>query len=418
MSNNVEYSPFRGMRDLLPEEVVRRDQLIQTITQTYRQFGFNRIETPAIERLEVLVGSHGGENEKLIFQILKRGEKGKQAEKSGESLADGGLRFDLTVPLARYYAANQSSLPVPFKAMQIAPVWRAERPQKGRYRQFTQCDLDIIGLAAPAAEIDLILATGSCLSEIGLKDFTVRLNDRRLLTELCRAIGVAEENTSDALIALDKLDKIGKEGVLEQLQPLASDIEKVRAMLDAATASKVDLRRFVQDFGLNVDDKVLDEMELVTQTVRALNHAQWNIEFDPTLVRGMGYYTGMVFEVSHPAFSFSLAGGGRYDKMIGRFLGKDVPACGFSIGFERLVLALSEGEQASKADNERAAVLYDALNGAEAAYQAAAELRRQAGSVTVLPTDKRVGRQIERLRATGITKIYFSTPGQALRLAD
>ncbi|WGD38235.1 histidine--tRNA ligase [Lysinibacter sp. HNR] len=354
-------NPPRGMRDFLPSEKSRREHVLNTIRGVYAMHGFDEIETPVVESSARLHSGLGGDNEKLSFGILKRGltpEDIRTAAENGspESLSDLGLRFDLTVPLARYYATHRGELPDVFRAIQIAPVWRAERPQKGRYRQFVQADIDIIGESSQLAEIELITATSAALAELGLRECVIRINDRRILFGILSYCGFPVETQEAALISIDKLDKIGTDGVIAELSESAPEasavLEKILQEIEphvvngGVPLTEAGIRSLVPD---TVDP------EAVAQLVRlgaALASIPEGIElrFDPTLVRGMGYYTGTIFEVSHPGSGSSVGGGGRYDGMIGRFLGKDVPAAGFSIGFERIVdLVETSGDGASDA---------------------------------------------------------------------
>src|SRR5947208_2938892 len=332
------------MRDILPDEVELRDAAVREIVAVYRAYGFRRIETPALESLRLLAGSDGGENEKLIFKVMKRGEELEAARRAGEDLADLALRFDLTVPLARYYADNHARLPDPLKAIQIGPVWRAERPQKGRFRQFTQCDIDVLGLASPLVEIELILATTDALARLGLSGLTVRINDRRLLEIVARHCGFPEAAHGAFFIAFDKLDRLGPEGVMAELRESGHDARAVRRFeallprLSAAEASLEGLRAVLP----GAAEAAWESLATIITTANAEIAAGCRVRFDPTLVRGMGYYTGPIFEIAAPGYASSIAGGGRYDRMIGRLLGREVPASGFSIGFERLISILGE----------------------------------------------------------------------------
>ncbi len=325
-------TPPRGMRDFLPNEKAVREHALGTIRRSFAAHGFDEIETPVMEDSARLHSGLGGDNEKLGFAVLKRGLSPADVAAAAESgdllaLADLGLRFDLTVPLARFYASHRAELPSVFRSIQIAPVWRAERPQKGRYRQFIQCDIDIIGEAGPLAEIELISATTAALDALGLTGCSVRINDRRILASLLAHWNVPPELAERALITIDKLDKIGVSGVVTELGSLGIDADGIADTLegmpdlgwDAAAPAWLDLAAYA-------DLRALRDALPATRLV-----------FDPTLVRGMGYYTGTIFEIAHPELGYSLGGGGRYDGMIGRFLGTDVPACGFSIGFERIV---------------------------------------------------------------------------------
>ena len=403
------------MRDLLPRQVATRDWASARILEVYASYGFTRIETPAVDSLKVLVGAQGGENEKLIFKILKRGEKLAAAD--GADAADLGLRFDLTVPLARYYAHLHASLPHPFRAIQIGPVWRAEQPQKGRYRQFTQCDIDVLGLGAPLAEVELIRATVDALAAVTLRSFTVRLNDRRVLTALVRAAGFSDDQAGPILITLDKIDKIGAAGVQAELvgrgvasEQAARFLSSVQEMEKRALGGDADLSWV----DLPVDRRALDDLGAILAAVRA-EYGAWaksgtavEIRFDPTLVRGMGYYTGPIFEITHTGYPSSIAGGGRYDDMVGRFLGRPVPACGFSIGFERLVEILEEreGGRALGASRTKVALLVDeALLDFRDVLAYARERRAQGAVVIVEPRSaKGAGRQLYQLAREGYTE--------------
>ena len=339
--------PVTGMKDILPAEMQIRDYVIRVIKETYAQFGFTSIETPCVENIANLSNKQGGENEKLIFKILKRGEKLNIATAENENdLADGGLRYDLTVPLVRFYSNNAATLPNPFKALQIGPVWRADRPQRGRYRQFYQCDIDILGEPSNLAEIELITATTTTLGKLGFKGFEIRINERRILKAMAAYSGFAEESFDSVFITLDKMDKIGLEGVAQELeeQGFAKDsIEKYLALFKGMEEHKQNGLEFLADsLGDFLDADVKQNLDEIIKSVSATKCADFEMVFDPTLVRGMSYYTGTIFEIAIPEFGGSCGGGGRYDKMVGKFTGNDTPACGFSIGFERIVLLLLE----------------------------------------------------------------------------
>ncbi len=339
--------PVTGMKDILPAEMQIRDYVIRVIKETYAQFGFTSIETPCVENIANLSNKQGGENEKLIFKILKRGEKLNIATAENENdLADGGLRYDLTVPLVRFYSNNAATLPNPFKALQIGPVWRADRPQRGRYRQFYQCDIDILGEPSNLAEIELITATTTTLGKLGFKGFEIRINERRILKAMAAYSGFAEESFDSVFIILDKMDKIGLEGVAQELeeQGFAKDsIEKYLALFKGMEEHKQNGLEFLADsLGDFLDADVKQNLDEIIKSVSATKCADFEMVFDPTLVRGMSYYTGTIFEIAIPEFGGSCGGGGRYDKMVGKFTGNDTPACGFSIGFERIVLLLLE----------------------------------------------------------------------------
>lgn len=399
--------PFRGMRDVLPNECEVRDFLWDRIRRTYASWGYPRIETPAVERMEVLFGSDGGENEKLVFQILKRGEKLEKADNLAD-MVDGGLRYDLTVPLARFIAANRADLPMPFRALQFGPVWRAERPQKGRFRQFNQCDVDVVGLEAPLAELELTQATSACLAAIGLRDFAVRLNDRRILHAMCKAAGYTDEQRGGVLVTLDKVDKIGLGGVVQELLPMGESAAAfMERALKLAEQPTLTAQAFVSAMALDVPANVVADLELVHSELAKAGGAAWGARFDPSLVRGMGYYTGMIFEVQHTKYSYALGGGGRYDDMIGRFTGTSLPACGFSIGFERMVVALMEQGLKPDASTTHAAYLAEGTQGFAHAQTHATRTRQGGGTAVVHVRKKKVGKQIAALHATGFTTVYF-----------
>ena len=415
MADKLPTSPVRGTRDLLPAECALRDEALAAILRTYRSWGFARIETPALEHLELLTGGQGGENEKLIFKLMKRGEKLDLARPglTEDDVADCGLRFDLTVPLARYYAEHQAELPLPFKAIQVGPVWRAERPQKGRYRQFTQCDIDVIGEAGPQAEIELLLATTEALAALGLAGFTVRLNDRRFLLAFAAHCDVTAPADQERLfIALDKLDKVGLDGVIAELeeQQLRGRLMRPHLeLLQKASAEDDPLARFEP---MAWAAGSLGALRGIATSVRAALGSAARVAVDFTLVRGMGYYTGPIFEISAEGSPGSLAGGGRYDKMIGRVLGRDVPACGFSIGFERLLLVLAERGWTPASDSRRVALVYDAEAGQlDAALQRAAVLRGGGAAVSLVAQKKKAGKQRADLEAQGFELESLSPRG-------
>ena len=335
------------MKDILPEEMQIRDYVISVIKDTYGKFGFTSIETPCVENIANLSSKQGGDNEKLIFKILKRGEKlNIETAETENDLADGGLRYDLTLPLSRYYSNNSANLPSPFKALQVGSVWRADRPQKGRFRQFVQCDIDILGDATNQAEIELILATTTALKKICPDNsFEVRVNDRKLLRAMAVYSGFPEEDIDKVFITVDKMDKIGTDGVKAELMENGYSEEtadKYLELMGQATNDASGVRRMGEILSGVLEDGAAENLAEIMDTVMSVSGGGFGLKFDPTLVRGMGYYTGTIFEVAMEGFGGSVAGGGRYDKMVGRFTGMDTPACGFSIGFERIVTILME----------------------------------------------------------------------------
>ena len=403
-------TPVNGMRDILPKEMELRNYVLKLIRDTYRSFGFTEMETPAVESIENLTGKQGGENEKLIFKIMKRGEKLRiEDAKTENDLADSGLRYDLTVPLSRYFANHEAELPKPFKALQIGPVWRADRPQKGRFRQFYQCDIDILGESTNLAEIELILATTTVLSLLGFKKVEIRINDRRLLKAMAAYSGVSEDLYDEVFIALDKLDKIGEEGVSKELLSLGIPEDSVGKYLDLfrVTSGKTGteaLSALQETLGDKADPEIVRNLSEIFDVVNASKTNEFDLTFDPTLVRGMGYYTGPIFEIGVPEFGSSVGGGGRYDEMVGRFIGKNTPACGFSIGFERILVILSENGFTIPGEQTKTAILLEKGLSAEKRIEAlkeAAELRKAGKNVLVVQMAKNKKFQKEQLQEVG-----------------
>lgn len=365
----MKKKPVTGMKDILPKEMEIRDYVIGQIKETYKTFGFCSMETPCVEHIENLSSNQGGENEKLIFKILKRGDKlaasvDKASTENTDVLVDGGLRYDLTLPLSRYYANNANDLPSPFKALQMGNVWRADRPQRGRYRQFMQCDIDILGEPTILAEIELITATTTLLGKIGFEKFTIRLNNRKMLKAMAAYSGFEEKDYDSVFITLDKMDKIGLEGVAAELTEQGypkENVEKYLALFEN-TGSDIEGVRFLKDtLGDCLEAGVAEDLETIMASVNATKAADFKIAFDPTLVRGMSYYTGPIFEISMDEFGGSVGGGGRYDEMIGRFTGQNTPACGFSIGFERIVMLLLEKDYQVPENSEKIAYLVEKI---------------------------------------------------------
>jgi histidyl-tRNA synthetase len=398
----MDLTPARGTRDLLPAAVAVRDHVLARITEVYQRYGYQRIETPALENIDRLQGGQGGENQKLIYQVLRRGLEPTVAEGTTLSeLVDLGLRFDLTVPLSRFYGANRATLPQPFRSFQFGPVWRAERPAKGRYRQFYQCDIDVLGEPSVLAEVELIEATTAALTAAGLAGTTVRLSDRRFLSALAAHAGVPAQGWDRLFITLDKLDKIGWDGVRAELADrVGLDEATITRVADTITSLQgVDAAKIADELSgalPDVGDDVLSDLATTAEGLAALPDLTW--EFDPTLVRGMGYYTGQIFEITHPASGGSVAGGGRYDQLIGRFLGTDVPACGFSIGFERIVDLLGAAPA-----RDAVAVLYEADTPVAAVLTTARELRAEGRTVSPVRRSGKFGAQLGRLEEWGFT---------------
>ena len=408
----LKKKPVTGMKDMLPKEMEIRDYVIQLIKDTYKTYGFTSMETPCVEHIENLCSKQGGDNEKLIFKILKRGEKLKIDEAEEENdLVDGGLRYDLTVPLARYYANHSNELPAPFKALQIGNVWRADRPQKGRFRQFMQCDIDILGEPGNLAEIELILATTAMLGKLNFHNFTVCINDRNILKAMAAYSGFKEEDYDEVFIILDKMDKIGAEGVAAELQEMGYTKENVETYLqlfDEVAPNVEGIRYLKEKLGDDLSDQTADGMEMIISSVEAAKECEFNIKFDPTLVRGQSYYTGTIFEVTMDDFGGSVAGGGRYDKMIGKFTGQDTPACGFSIGFERIVMLLLEnGYEVPKKGSKKAYLLEKNMpkEGLLKVLSLAKADREAGRQVLIVNMKKNKKFQKEQLEAEGYTEI-------------
>lgn len=518
MANKTQLrsNPVRGMRDILPDEVQVRDWAQSVIQKVYENYGFSRIETPALENIELLKRGEGGENQKLIFEVLKRGDKlqeavhelarkymlpktawGETGEQShpddlesndrlkrewlttegkvkpalqavaqkelelqkGESedritrewqvvpqttreevdydqanntllnnLCDTGMRFDLTVPLVRYYADNMNSLPNPFKALQIGSVWRAERPQKGRFRQFTQCDIDIIGDGTVFAELELISATTEALLALGFENFVIRINDRRILNRFLENCGIPKSKMQTVSEILDNRDKFGWDGVKQRLNDILShsavdEFMKVLTLQDGLNKSAPGEEQLNEIFGVTnfSNDGVLKDLHLLINTVKSLRDKsggkKFDIVFDPLLVRGMGYYTGPVFEVSMPEYGSSVAGGGRYDRMIEKFLDRSVPACGFSIGFERIIQILMEKGSATAQGKEKVALLYDGgVDEPAEVMQLAASMRSDKRAVTLMPKKKEMRKQLDLLLNQGFTAFcVFKKEGHEIK---
>ena len=408
----LKKKPVTGMKDVMPAEMEIRDYLIGLIKDTYKTFGFQSMETPCVEHIENLCSKQGGDNEKLIFKILKRGEKLKIDEAKEENdLVDGGLRYDLTVPLARYYSNHANELPSPFKALQIGSVWRADRPQKGRFRQFVQCDIDILGEASNLAEIELILATTAMLGKLDFKNFTVCINDRNILKSMAAYSGFKEEDYDEVFVVLDKMDKIGPEGVEAELIEMGYTSESVKTYLslfDEVASDVSGVRYLKEKLGDYLSDETADGLELIMSSVEAAKECDFKLQFTPTLVRGQSYYTGTIFEVTMDDFGGSVAGGGRYDKMIGKFTGQDTPACGFSIGFERIVMLLLENGYKVPVGCQKKAYLLEKKLPKEAMLKvlALAKADREAGrQVLIVNMKKNKKFQKEQLIEDGYTEI-------------
>ena len=403
--------PVNGMKDILPAEMEIRDYVTSVIKDTYRSFGFTPIETPCMENIANLSNKQGGENEKLIFKVLKRGEKlNLETAKEEADVVDFGMRYDLTVPLSRFYANHANDLPTPFKALQIGSVWRADRPQRGRYRQFTQCDIDILGEPSNLAEIELITATTTTIGRLGFKNFEIRINERRILKAMAAYSGFEEKDYDSIFITLDKMDKIGLEGVAAELEEEGYAKESIDKYLELFELLKdrkdvAEGVAFLKDkLGDFLDQEVADSLTEIATAVNATKNAEFTLVFDPTLVRGMSYYTGTIFEIAMPELGAACGGGGRYDKMIGKFTGNDVPACGFSIGFERIILLLMESGFKIPERPKRVAYLVEKKYPAEKlvdVMKQAKEARENGQQVLVVRMNKNKKFQKEQLSKEG-----------------
>lgn len=408
----LKKKPVTGMKDILPQEMQIRDYVLNQIKETYRGFGFSSIETPCVEHIENLLSKQGGDNEKLIFKVLKRGEKlNLEAAETENDLADSGLRYDLTLPLSRYYSNNAANLPSPFKALQIGSVWRADRPQKGRYRQFVQCDIDIFGDATSQAEIELVLATTTALKKICPNNqFEVRINDRKILRAMAVYSSFPEEDIEKVFITVDKMDKIGVDGVRAELVENGYSEEtadKYLELMGQVTNDADGVRRMGEILSGVLEDGAAENLAEIMDTVMSVSGGGFGLKFDPTLVRGMGYYTGTIFEVAMEGFGGSVAGGGRYDKMVGRFTGMDTPACGFSIGFERIVGILMDAGFVVPEKNAREAWMYEKGMGMERLSEILKEAmaaRAEGKTVLVTQMNKNKKFQKEQLGKEGYTE--------------
>ena len=391
----MKITPVKGTNDYLPQDTALRDSLQNKILEIYRAAGYERITTPILEDIENLDKSEGGENLNLIFKVMKRGEKLEAAlqENDPKALCDMGLRYDLTLPLCRYYANNRALLPSPFKCIQTDRVYRAERPQKGRLREFVQCDIDVLGDERPECEIELIYTTAKALRALGFEGFAVKINDRRLLKSVLNVCGFREEQFDSVCISLDKLDKIGADGVKSELAEKGMDEQAVRKLL-SLFAENVTLQRAAEFVG---GSEAAQRLEKIISCSETLSKGGYRIVFDLTLIRGQGYYTGTVFEIAVEGYAGAVAGGGRYDNLIGKFLSESVPAVGFSIGFERIFGILKEQGKVLPGMRKRLGIIYeDFLEG-----QALAEELRGEYDCSLFEKPKKFGKLLNNLERGG-----------------
>ncbi len=407
----MKTNALKGMRDILPEEQKIRDYIQGKILETYRSSGFQRISTPILEDSENIDKSDGGDNLNLVFKVLKRGEKldsALEGTPSAENLSDMALRYDLTLPLSRFFAANRNSLQFPFKVIQTDRVYRAERPQKGRLREFVQCDIDILGDSSPNAEVELIDVTARAMLNIGFRDFTINVNDRRILRNMLLSIGFPEDSLDSVSITFDKLDKIGAEGIEAELKEKNFPVSAVESLVDFVSRKEMSLEYVASRCS---DPKIADDLKYVINASAAAAGGKYRVEYSPNLVRGQGYYTGIVFEISVAGFSGSVGGGGRYDNMIGKFIGQDVPAVGFSIGFERICAILLDRNYKIPSERPMCALLYDESTAFTEVLLQAERLRSEY-SVCIVKKAKKPGPQFAMLEGQGYTAFVQLRDGE------
>lgn len=408
----MKTNALKGMKDILPQEQRMRDFVQSKILETYKASGFERISTPILEDSENLDKSDGGDNLNLIFKVLKRGEKLEAAlakqNPTDKDLSDMGLRYDLTLPLTRFFSANRNELCFPFKVIQTDRVYRAERPQKGRLREFVQCDIDILGDSSVNAEVELIDVTANAMLSIGFKDFYININDRRILRNMLETMGFLPESIDSVCITFDKLDKIGADGVKAELQEKQFDKKAIDALVDFIQQGEITLDNVISRCS---DASIGDDLKYIIQTAKKVSGGKYDVKYCPNLVRGQGYYTGAVFEIASPLFSGAIGGGGRYDNLIGKFTGQSIPAVGFSIGFERICSILLEQNYQIPGAKERCALLYDDSVDFAKIMNMAQSLRKDY-NVAVFKKAKKMGPQFDMLEKQGFTKFAVLKDGQ------
>ena len=408
----MKTNALKGMKDILPQEQRMRDFVQSKILETYKASGFERISTPILEDSENLDKSDGGDNLNLIFKVLKRGEKLEAAlakqNPTDKDLSDMGLRYDLTLPLTRFFSANRNELCFPFKVIQTDRVYRAERPQKGRLREFVQCDIDILGDSSVNAEVELIDVTANAMLSIGFKDFYININDRRILRNMLETMGFLPESIDSVCITFDKLDKIGADGVKAELQEKQFDKKAIDALVDFIQQGEITLESVISRCS---DATIGDDLKYIIQTAKKVSGGKYDVKYCPNLVRGQGYYTGAVFEIASPLFTGAIGGGGRYDNLIGKFTGQKIPAVGFSIGFERICSILLEQNYQIPGAKERCALLYDDSADFAKIMNMAQSLRKDY-NVAVFKKAKKMGPQFDMLEKQGFTKFAVLKDGQ------
>ncbi|MDY5919201.1 MAG: histidine--tRNA ligase [Treponema sp.] len=408
----MKTNALKGMKDILPQEQRMRDFVQSKILETYKASGFERISTPILEDSENLDKSDGGDNLNLIFKVLKRGEKLEAAlakqNPTDKDLSDMGLRYDLTLPLTRFFSANRNELCFPFKVIQTDRVYRAERPQKGRLREFVQCDIDILGDSSVNAEVELIDVTANAMLSIGFKDFYININDRRILRNMLETMGFLPESIDSVCITFDKLDKIGADGVKAELQEKQFDKKAIDALVDFIQQGEITLDSVISRCS---DASIGDDLKYIIQTAKKVSDGKYDVKYCPNLVRGQGYYTGAVFEIASPLFTGAIGGGGRYDNLIGKFTGQSIPAVGFSIGFERICSILLEQNYQIPGAKERCALLYDDSADFAKIMNMAQSLRKDY-NVAVFKKAKKMGPQFDMLEKQGFSKFAVLKDGQ------
>lgn len=408
----MKTNALKGMKDILPQEQRMRDFVQSKILETYKASGFERISTPILEDSENLDKSDGGDNLNLIFKVLKRGEKLEAAlakqNPTDKDLSDMGLRYDLTLPLTRFFSANRNELCFPFKVIQTDRVYRAERPQKGRLREFVQCDIDILGDSSVNAEVELIDVTANAMLSIGFKDFYININDRRILRNMLETMGFLPESIDSVCITFDKLDKIGADGVKAELQEKQFDKKAIDALVDFIQQGEITLDNVISRCS---DVSIGDDLKYIIQAAKKVSGGKYDVKYCPNLVRGQGYYTGAVFEIASPLFTGAIGGGGRYDNLIGKFTGQSIPAVGFSIGFERICSILLEQNYQIPGAKERCALLYDDSADFAKIMNMAQSLRKDY-NVAVFKKAKKMGPQFDMLEKQGFTKFAVLKDGQ------
>lgn len=408
----MKTNALKGTKDILPQEQRMRDFVQSKILETYRANGFERISTPILEDSENLDKSDGGDNLNLIFKILKRGEKLNDAlskeNPTEKELSDMGLRYDLTLPLTRFYSANKNELTYPFKVIQTDRVYRAERPQKGRLREFVQCDIDILGDSSVNAEVELIDVTANAMLSIGFSDFYININDRRILRNMLESMGFLPQTIDSVCITFDKLDKIGVEGVKNELVEKQFPSDSINSLVEFISQGEITLENVISKCS---DSSIGEDLKYIIKTAKEISHGKYDLKYCPNLVRGQGYYTGVVFEIASPLFSGAIGGGGRYDNLIGKFTGQNVPAVGFSIGFERICSILLEQNYEIPGEKDRCALIYDDSVSFLKVMEEASSLRKDY-NVSIFKKAKKAGPQFDMLEKQGFTKFAVAKDGE------